>query len=464
MSDERNAHEGPATFREVFAPSEFRAIYASGALTWFGDYLTKAAVSILVYQQSKSVALSAAAFAMSYLPWLIGGPLLTTLAERYSYRTVMVVCDLTRMSLISLVAIPGLVPTQLIPVVLFASALANPPSQAARSALIPFILTGDRLVVGLGLITSTGQAAQFTGYLAGAAISIINPHLALFLNTLTFALSAVLIRFGVRQRPSAMTTAHRSHLLRETAEGFRIVFGTPVLRAIAIMVFASMLFAIVPEGLAAAWANERADGGNAHLAQGMIMAASPIGFILGGVVIGRAVRPDRRRSLIRLFAVMAPLALVPALLDPSPSVVALLTAITGFAVAGLMPVANGLFVQALPQGFRARAFGVMGTGVQVMQGVAVLLTGLLANRFPIPLTVGLWSLAGACLMLVAALNWPTSDRFEAAIAAARGGAPDNGSEPTVGEPAGPATVPTGQDQSSGPQARPPASQAGVGSA
>ena len=53
-----------------------------------------------------------------------------------------------------------------------------------------------------------------------------------------------------------MTAAHRSHLLRETAQGFPIVFGRPVLRAIAVLVFSAMLFSIVPEGLAAAWAAE----------------------------------------------------------------------------------------------------------------------------------------------------------------------------------------------------------------
>ena len=55
--------------------------------------------------------------------------------------------------------------------------------------------------------------------------------------------------------------------------------------------------------------------------------------------------------------------------------------ICGFAVAGLLPVANGLFVQALPDGYRARAFGVMASGMQIIQGVAVLVTGLLAERF-----------------------------------------------------------------------------------
>lgn len=439
MSDERHVPEETATFREVFAQSEYRALYTANILSWIGDYIAKAAATVLVYQQTRSVALSAAAFAVSYLPWLIGGPLLATLAERHPYRKVMVICDLARMGLVALVAFPGL-PVELVLLLLFVTTLANPPSQAAKSALLPLILTGDRLVVGLSLNLSTGQAAQIGGYVAGAAIAAINPRLALLFNAFTFAVSAAIVRFGIRQRPPAMPVGDRSHLLRETGEGFRLVFGTPVLRAIAVMVFAAMLFAIVPEGLAAGWAAEGAHGENERIAQAMIMVANPIGFILGGLVIGRAVRPDRRRKLIRPFAVLAPLALVPTLLDPPPALVAVLAAVTGFAVAGMMPAANGLFVQALPHGFRARAFGVMATGIQVMQGIAVLVTGLLADRYSIPLVVGLWSVAGVVLLLAAATGWPSAARFDAAIAAAgRRSLAD--AEPPAGKPPAPAPEP-----------------------
>ncbi|GGM18497.1 MULTISPECIES: MFS transporter [Micromonospora] len=407
MSDERPAEERAATFGEVFSQREYRAVLSATTLAWVGDYIAKAAVTVLVYRESESVALSAAAFAVSFLPWLIGGPLLATIAERYRYRQVMVTCDLIRMALVSLVAIPGM-PVWTILCLLFLTTLANPPSQAARSALMPLILTGDRLVVGLSINASVGQAAQVVGYLLGAAIATVNPTLALLVNATTFALSAVLVRLGVRDRPPAMNAAHRSDLLRETGEGFRIVFGNPALRAIAVLVFSSMLFAIVPEGLAAAWARTGSSGGlDAGVAQAVIMAANPVGFILGGLLIGRTVTPARRVRLIRPMAVIAPLVLVPALLDPPPLAVALLAAGCGFAVGGLLPVANGLFVRALPDGFRARAFGVMATGLQVIQGVAVLTTGLLAERFSIPLVVGLWSAAGVLLMLLVVANLPT---------------------------------------------------------
>ncbi|GGO08137.1 MFS transporter [Micromonospora parathelypteridis] len=419
VPDERPSAEGPATFREVFAQHEFRAVFVAGALSWVGDYVAKAAVTLLVYQKTESVGLSAVAFAVSFLPWLLGGPVLAALAERYPYRRVMVACDLIRMALMLLIAIPQL-PYQAVLVLIFASTLANPPSQAAKSALMPQMLAGDRLVLGLSLNGSVGQAAQIIGYVLGTAVASIDPKVALLFNAATFGVSALLVRLGVRNRPAVANPAHRTHLLRETRQGFAIVFGTPVLRAIAVLVFSAMLFSILPEGLAVGWANEEGSGAmSASTAQAVIMVASPVGFILGGLLVSRLFGPARRLKLMRPLAVLAPLVLVPALLNPPPLAVALLAAVCGFAVAGMLPMANGLFVQALPNGFRARAFGVMATGVQVIQGFAVLVTGLIADHFDnIPFVVGLWSAAGVVLMAVAALRWPSQQTLDEAIAAA----------------------------------------------
>ena len=418
-NDDEPTADRPATFRDIFAIHEYRALYLACALSFVGDYMAKAAIMVMVYQETHSVALSAASFAITYLPWILGGPVLAALAERFPYRRVMIVCDLIRMILISAVAIPGL-PVWLMLVLLFVTMLGNPPTQAARSALMPLILGRDRLVVGIAVNTSTSQAAQVVGYLAGAGVATAaSPRLALLIDALTFAASALLIRAGIRRRASALPAGHRTHLLGETAEGFRLVFGNRVLRAIAVLVFALTLFAVVPEGLAVAWA-ERTSPGGAHrgLAQAMIMAAPPIGFILGGLLIGRFVRPAVRRRLIRPFAVLAPLALVPALAEPSAPLVATMALVSGFAVGGLLPTLNGMFVLTLPHGFRARAFGVMQGGMQLTQGSAVLAIGLLAERYPLPDVVGVWSAVGVLLMVAVATRWPRAERLNSSIAAA----------------------------------------------
>ncbi len=218
MSDDTRRVDRPATFREVFGEPEYRALYAASTLSWIGDYIARAAITVLVYQQTNSVGWSAAAFAVSYLPWLLGGPLLSTLAERYPYRRVMIACDLVRMGLIALVAIPGL-PVGAMLLLVFLTTLANPPSQAARSALLPLILPGDRVVLGLSINQSTGQAAQVVGYAAGAGLAAVNPRAAILLDALTFLASALIIRFGVKARPSAMAPAQPQQPDRRDGRG-----------------------------------------------------------------------------------------------------------------------------------------------------------------------------------------------------------------------------------------------------
>jgi MFS family permease len=190
-----------ATFREIFSNSGYRTIYLSTALSWVGDYLAKAAVTALVYRQTHSAVLTAATFAISFLPWAVGGPMLAALAERYPHRSTMVSCDLVRAVLIALVAVPHMrVPAML--VLLFLTAMLNPPFEAARSAMLPRILDRDGYVLALSLQNGTGQAAQVFGYLVGSAVAVASPSTALLIDAATFAVSALMIRFGTPLQPT----------------------------------------------------------------------------------------------------------------------------------------------------------------------------------------------------------------------------------------------------------------------
>jgi MFS family permease len=410
------------TFRDLFGVREYRALYLSLIVNWLGDYLARAAITVLVYEESKSVLLSAAAFAVTFLPWVIGGTLLSAVAERYPYRRVLIAADLFRMVVIALLLIPGM-PIPLMLVLVFLAALGNPPTQAARSALQPLVVGRDKLPIAVATNATTVQAAQVVGYLAGAALATgISPQVALAIDVVTFGVSAALIATGVRSRPAAHDRSKRRHLLRESGEGFRLVFGTPTLRSIAVMVFVLTMFAVVPEGLAAAWAAETdPDAATRGLDQGLIMAAGPIGFVAGGLLISRLAGADLRDRLVRPLAVLSAVALVPALAGPPAPVVAILVAVSGMAQGGVTPTLNGRFVLILPHGYRARAYGVMQTGMQLSQFAAVMLTGLLADHFWLPLVVGLWSVGGAGAMGVLAARWPSRDAFAAATEAAEAG-------------------------------------------
>jgi len=424
--------ERPVTFRDIFAIREYRAIYFSLLVNWVGDYLSRAAVTVLVYQQTKSVLLSAAAFAVSFLPWIIGGTLLSALAERYPYRRVLIACDLFRIVPIALLLLPHL-PIWVMVVLVFLASLGTPPTQSARSALLPHLVGREKLPTAIAINQTTTQASQVFGYLVGATIATtISPQVALGVDVVSFALSATFITLGIRPRPAARSGAPRKHLLQESAEGFRLVFGRRALRSILVLVCLASMVAVLPEGLAAAWAAiGSADPTARGLDQGLIMAAAPIGFVLGGLLTTRLASPARRDRLIRPFAVLCALALVPTIFNPPPEVVALLTALSGVALGGMSPTLNGKFVLMIPHGYRARAYGVVQTGMQLSQFAGVIAGGLLADRFWLPLVVGAWSIGGVVVMLALVARWPSSREFEAAIAEAAATIPPSVPAPAV---------------------------------
>jgi TnpA family transposase len=75
-----------ATFRGVFAVREFRAVWLSEILSVAGDRLALVAVTLLVYDRTRSPLLTALAYAGGDLPWIIGGLFLAGLADRYPRR------------------------------------------------------------------------------------------------------------------------------------------------------------------------------------------------------------------------------------------------------------------------------------------------------------------------------------------------------------------------------------------
>ena len=96
-----------ATFRDVFAVREFRALWLSVILSAAGDRLALVALAVLVYERTRSPLLAAVAYAAGYLPWVIGGLFLADLADRRPRRTVMVTCDAVRAVLVAAMAVPG---------------------------------------------------------------------------------------------------------------------------------------------------------------------------------------------------------------------------------------------------------------------------------------------------------------------------------------------------------------------
>src|SRR5262249_60328572 len=62
-----------AMYRDVLGVAEFRAIFAANVVSMLGSVVAAVALTVLVYQQTRSPALAASVMALSFLPYLIGG-------------------------------------------------------------------------------------------------------------------------------------------------------------------------------------------------------------------------------------------------------------------------------------------------------------------------------------------------------------------------------------------------------
>jgi MFS family permease len=310
---------GRSGFRGVLGVAEFRALWAAELLSVAGDQLARVGLAVLVFTQTGSAGLTALTYALTFLPALVGGVLLGGLADRHPRRELMVAADLARAGVAGLMAIPAL-PVPALLVLVFLLTLGGAPFKAAQQALLPTVLTGDQYLTGLSLRTITNQAAQVAGFLGGGALLVVlDPHVALGLNAITFVLGAVVLLLGVRHRPAA-----RTEPLPRSASAARLIWRDPTLRALTALSWLVGLF-IVPEGLAAPYA---AGLGVVAAAVGLLMAADPVGSIAGAWLVSR-VPPQRRPVATTSFAVAAGVPLLACLTEPPLALVVALWAVSG---------------------------------------------------------------------------------------------------------------------------------------
>jgi len=368
------AVEPRSTFRHVWAYREFRALWAAQILSVAGDQLARVALTLLVYDRTRSPLLAAVTFVASVVPEFLGGVLLAGLADRWPRRDLMIACDIARAVLVTVMALPT-VPVAGLVGLLFAVTLLGAPFSAARAALYPDILTGDTYVLGTAITFTTAQAAQVAGFgLGGVAVGLFGIHACVAADALTFLLSAALTVLGVRRRPAA---AHGQGSSGVSLAGLRLVFGAAALRTPMLLGWLAA-FTDVYEGVAVPLAREL--GGGAAAA-GVILASGALGTSAGAVAFSRLVGPQTRLRWMSPLAVVACALL--GLFGFRPGLAgALLILVVSGGFCCYQLAANAAFVTAAPVDRRSEAFGVAQGGITLGQGTVMILAGAAAGWLP----------------------------------------------------------------------------------
>jgi len=390
-----------ATFRDVFAVREFRALWFSEILSVAGDRLALVALTLLVYDRTRSPLLAALAYAAGYLPWVIGGLFLAELADRRPRRTVMVTCDAVRAVLIAAMAVPGM-PLIALVALLFAATMFTPPFESAKAAISPDILQGERYVLGAAVFQTTFLAAQVAGAVGGGvAVALIGTRPALALDSATFVLSGLLIALGTKARPAAAApeSVQPSPLAR-MREGFRLVFGDRALRTLLLFGWLVMFYT-VPEGVAAPY-TARLGGG--PIATGVVLASTVFATTIATPLFTRTVRGRRRLAWMGPLAILTCATLM--LTAFQPGLAGSLVIFSLSATFGIYQIAaNTAFVVRVPNERRAQAFGIANMGVVVGQGAAFVAAGAAAGVITPAAVIAISGGIGTIIAIVLTLRW-----------------------------------------------------------
>ena len=401
-----------ASFRDVFAIAEFRALWAAQLLSVIGDQLARVALTVLVYDRTRSALLAAITFVVSIVPTFIGGVTLAWLADRYPRRAVMIASDVARCVIVLVMAIRG-VPLAAMVALLAVVTLIGAPFASARAALFPDVLSGDRYVVGTAVAQTTYQFALVLGFAAGGTLAgAVGTRTSLAVDAATFAASALIVRAWIQPRPAAGSRRESSRLDGIFA-GARIILARPALRT-PILFGLLAAFYNAPEGVAAPLAH--AIGGGAA-AVGVILAADCLGQVVGAITFSRFVAPQTRLRLMGPLAISACGVLVLFFWKPD-LYVSLLVLVASGLCASYQLAANAAFVSAAPQEQRSQAFGLAQGAMSLGQGGVMILAGAAAEHYSPARAVAVCGAVGAVAALAVAVSatrdsgWLTSGHHQ----------------------------------------------------
>jgi MFS family permease len=390
---------GRVTFREVLGVPEFRVMWLAELLSVCGDQLARVALSVLVYDQTGSALLTGLTYALTYAPSLLGGILFGGLADRFPRRAVLVAVDTWRAVLMAAVALP-VVPLWLMGLLVAGVSMANPLAKSAQLALLPQVLAGDRFVVGMALRNVTIQSAQLAGFAGGGLlVAALSPQLSLALDAATFVCSALLVRCGLTDRPAASGVA--ASLGARLRAGARLAFAVAEPRTLVLFTWLAGLLPVY-EGLAAPYA---ASLGGDSTAVGLILAADPLGSVIGALAFARLVPEHRRAGLIGPLTVLSAVPLLGCLLQPGLAVSIVLFVLTGGLGTAALMQATASLALAVPDESRGQVMGLSNAGMTTVMGVAPFAAGALATWLDAATTVGLVGVVGLVLAVPLSVAW-----------------------------------------------------------
>jgi MFS family permease len=384
----------PVTRGPLWRDGRFSRYWLGQGISQFGDRITELAlplIAITTLHASAPVvgALTAAVWAPNLLSLLIG----SWVDHHERKRRLLVAADLVRAAV--LVSLPvaywlGLVTIGQLFVVALVAGLGQVLYQTAYPSFFVALVRRDQYVEANSLLSTTRSLSFVAGpAAAGGLVQLLTAPVALLVDAVTFAASAVLIK-GVRVDEARVDRDGAAPLLRRAKEGMGLVVRHPYLRVSLACVTTVNFFNFVVAALFLLFASRQL-----HLSAGVIGLALGIGATGGllGAVTARKVTPllgVGRTIMLGVVLFAAPVALLPLAGGPVWSRAAMLVVVefvTGLGVMWLDVPLNALQTAVTPDDARSRVAGAFSTINYGVRPLGALLGGFLGESIGVEPTL-----------------------------------------------------------------------------
>jgi len=344
-----------------------RRLALSRGITFFGGNASFWALSAILYQQSHSPTLVAAAALASFSVPAALSPLAGLIGDRFDRRQVMIASELSGAFIFLAMALV-VSPVALIGLRVVAS-VACAPMVPATSAALPGLVADDQLDRANAAVSKAGTAGCLVGTaFAGLMLATAGGSWVFVANVVTFLISAWLIasvKGDFRPTPSDHG--------RRLAAGFSFLRRSPILRPVTLaygLIFIGIGVSIPAEIVVAS------EFGAGSLGFAGLIFLWGVGMLLGAAAAERLSGHVRDIRVLSLAAVALAVGFLAVGAAPIFAVALMGMALGGVGEGLWEPAQNSLIQRRTPDGIRGR---VLAGNEAVMQaGIAV---GLLASGF-----------------------------------------------------------------------------------
>jgi hypothetical protein len=387
------------TFRQVLAQPVFRVVFTARSLAIAADSLRIVALSVLVFANTGSAALAAAAFGAGFAPQVVGGFVLGALPDLVRPRLLLVAGYTVESAGAAALALIDL-PVWASLTVVAGIACMTPVFHGTSGRLAAEVLTGDAYVVGQSLLHVASALAQLGGMaLGGVAVATVGPQRALLACAACHLVAAVATRLLLPDLPVAGRRAGRRSLVGQSWRGNRLLLADRRVRRLLLAQWLPPTFVTAAEGLLVPYAEHRQFPGGAA---GMLLACVPVGMIVGDLLVARALRPAMRERLVVPLIVVLGVPLTALAMDIGVVAGGLALFVAGCGFAYSLGIQRA-FLEAVPDDARGQAFALRSTGLMTLQGMGPVGFGLLAEVIPVDMAI---AVAGLAVVAVACwLAW-----------------------------------------------------------